>query len=72
MNDQNPFVNRIPGLHGEPTYTFDVASRLARVREFNLEQLQQALAVPDLQKTVKTAIARRIRKLSRDSSKGSS
>lgn len=65
MSD-NPFVTRIPGLNGAPTYYYDADSRLARVKEFNLCQLNQALAVEGLQKSVKQAIERRIRKLTRE------
>jgi hypothetical protein len=62
MSD-NPFITRTPGHNGGPTYYYDADSRLARVKEFNLTQLNQALMVEGLQKSVKTAIERRIRKL---------
>lgn len=37
--------------------------RIARVREFTADQCRAALALPDLQKTVRAAIERRLKKL---------
>lgn len=46
-----------------------VEDRLCRVKNFTLAQCRQALALDDLQKTVRLALERRVRKLERESSK---
>jgi hypothetical protein len=45
----------------------DVESRLALVRTFNKEQCNAALALTDMQKTVRVACERRLRKLEKNS-----
>lgn len=54
----NPFKNE---FHGG--YAVDVQSRLDCVRQFDLVECRAALKLPDLQKTVRVAVERRIRKL---------
>ena len=55
----NPFT-----AHWNPSAADCCAyDRIIRVRNFNLAQCRQALALDDLQKTVRTALERRIRKL---------
>jgi hypothetical protein len=44
--------------YGHYSEWFDTNSRLDRVKEFNLDQLNAALTVQNLQKSVKTAIER--------------
>jgi hypothetical protein len=44
-----------------------VTDRLESVRRFGREQLQQALSVDGLQKTVELAVKRRLRKLTKES-----
>jgi len=58
---QNPFFAGV--YWAGPTYHLDAVSRLERVRRFNAHQCQRALQVKGLQKTVRVAIERRLRKL---------
>lgn len=58
---QNPFFAGT--WNGEPTYWIDTMSRLDRVRRFNAWRCRRALQVKGLQKTVRTALERRLRKL---------
>lgn len=72
MNKQfkNPF--RKPGLPGfglEYTETVDAQGRLEEVRTFNTNQLRAVIAMPNVQKTVKLAAERRLRKLERERKK---
>jgi hypothetical protein len=60
---QNPFYAGRAAFGGGPSYWIDVQSRLDRVRGFNTDQCHRALRVRGLQKTVRTAIERRLRKL---------
>ena len=41
----------------------DAQDRITCVKEFNAAQCRAALALPDLQKTVRTAVERRLRAL---------
>ena len=43
-----------------------VDDRIACVKEFDFAQCRAALALPDLQKTVRVAVERRLRALQRD------
>lgn len=62
--EKNPFF---AGMNGDiGTYWCDGDSRLRRVKEFNLDQCRAALALEGLQKTVRQAVERRVRKLKRD------
>jgi hypothetical protein len=53
----NPFSSG-----GDGEYV-DAASRLHAVKEFSAEDCRAALKLPDLQKTVRLAVERRLRKL---------
>jgi len=62
--EQNPFY---AGTHGDiDSYWFDGDSRLDRVKEFSREQCEAAFQIEGLQKTVRLAIERRIRRLGRE------
>lgn len=61
-NADDPFRGSYMGPNIYSRY-IDVQNRLRCVEEMNLEELNRALQVDDLQKTVKDAIERRIRKL---------
>jgi hypothetical protein len=57
----NPFFAGI--YDGGPAYDIDAVSRLERVARFNTDQCRRALHVRGLQKTVRTAVERRLRRL---------
>lgn len=59
----NPFQSSIKKFGGGFTQTVDVEGRIALVKRFDAAQLESALQVPGLQKTVRLAIERRLRKL---------
>lgn len=52
---------------GESYFNISADDRIRAVSTFNVHQLRAALRVPDLQKTVRTAIERRLRQLERAS-----
>ncbi len=59
---KNPFVTgHVPGV-GD-MQAADVESRLDLVARFNAAKCRAALQMPDLQKTVRRAVERRLRKL---------
>jgi hypothetical protein len=58
---ENPFFAGT--YNGGPTYHVDATSRIERVARFNTNQCRRALYVRGLQKTVRVAIKRRLRKL---------
>jgi len=58
---QNPFFAGI--YDGGPFYDLDGVSRIERAQRFNRYQCRRALLVKGLQKTVRIAIERRMRKL---------
>jgi len=60
MNTNNPFSD-----DGGKTAWIDGDSRLYCVKNFSLEQCYAALEMRDLQKSVRLAVKRRIRKLSK-------
>lgn len=60
MNTPNPFA---APQYGPAAQTTAAADRIALVREFDAAQCRAALLVPYLQKTVETAIHRRLRQL---------
>lgn len=63
---ENPFRHPgIPSLGIEYTYTCDAESRLRMVKNFNIDQLKAVLALTDIQKQVRLAAERRLRKLER-------
>ncbi len=57
---ENPFSTGIPGCS---TQYVDADSRIRAVQNFSIEQCNQALHLPGLQKTVALAILRRFRKI---------
>lgn len=60
------FATGIANYRGMATEVHDTTSRLDRVRDCtDLDVLREALGHPGLQKTVRTAIERRIRRLER-------
>ncbi|MCC5809909.1 MAG: hypothetical protein JJU06_06000 [Ectothiorhodospiraceae bacterium] len=68
MSEKNPFF--AGEYSGMQTYHVDAASRLDAAKRFNLEECRAALQVKGLQKTVATALERRIRKLEREPNHG--
>lgn len=60
----NPFREKAPpGYPVEYVETYNGQDRIDKVRTFNAEQLRQAIALPGVQKSVKQAAERRLRKL---------
>lgn len=59
--DGNPFYTG--SFNGRAFYDVSAEDRIQRVRTFDLEQCEQALAVEDLQKSVAQALQRRLRQL---------
>jgi hypothetical protein len=68
MHDNDP--TRDPfysGSHaGQHYFYVSAADRAARVGALDLEQCRRALAMDDLQKSVRTAVERRLRQLERE------
>ena len=62
--DTNPFY--LATYNGHATYNTAADDRLSCVRGFDLAQCLAALALPDLQKTVRMAVERRQRALRRE------
>ena len=62
MSIRNPFL--CPE-YGPGVQTIDAADRLTEVKDFNAAQCRAALKLPDLQGTVRQAIERRLRALSK-------
>jgi hypothetical protein len=60
----NPFAGSVPG-HPE-LQAVDTESRIRMVQNFTIDQCNQALHLPRLQKTVATAILRRVRALKKE------
>lgn len=61
MSTANPFAAGVYG--GHQTYHMGADDRIAAVRRFDRAQCQAALALPHLQKTVASAVQRRLRQL---------
>ena len=59
----NPF--RTPSNYAPSGYTeiFDTDGRLARLKEFNGNQLRAVLEIPDIQVRVRTAAERKLRRI---------
>lgn len=57
----NPFKG--PCYEGRQLYHMTAEDRIRMVKDFNAEQCEAALSVPNLQKTVGRAIQVRLRKL---------
>lgn len=64
MKTSNPFCGTIPGR--PDVGAIDADSRIRMVQGFQVEQCNQALHVPGLQKTVALAIVRRVRKIKQE------
>lgn len=60
----NPFYSGT--YYGRDTYHLTADCRLRALQDFTLEQCHAALELPVLQKTVRTALERRIRKLQQE------
>jgi hypothetical protein len=60
---QNPFQERAEHWGRDYVETFDAAGRLEKVKRFDAEQLRQVLVLPGIQKSVRQAAARRLKKL---------
>jgi ParB/RepB/Spo0J family partition protein len=61
---KNPFLYH--WSDGTQVLTSGVNDRIEAVRKFSADECEAALALPDLEKTVKTAIERRLRKLEKE------
>lgn len=61
MSHPHPFFFRT--YNGRDLYDMTATDRLSRVGGFDLSQCRAALALPDLQTSVRTALERRVRKL---------
>jgi hypothetical protein len=59
--DEHPFFFRRYGVH--LTYLMTVDERVARIRQMGAEDLEKVLRLTGLQKTVRDAATRRLRKL---------
>lgn len=59
--EENPFYSG--SYCGQPFFCHSVEDRLDRVKEFTVDECKRALEVLGLQKTVETAIKRRLKKL---------
>lgn len=59
----NPFLTNIRNLKGERCAALDAGERLRMVHEFDAAQCRAALKIEELQKTVRAAVERRLRKL---------
>lgn len=65
--EQNPFFSGY--FDDQPTFDMDVNSRLDRVKTFDQAQCERALEMEHLQKTVRTAVERRLRRLQKEAAK---
>ena len=63
MNARNPFLTP---EYGPGVQTTAAADRITKVKDFNTAQCRAALKVSDLQATVRQAIERRLRALSKE------
>jgi ParB family chromosome partitioning protein len=64
---QNPFLCYFnDGVETHQAENISAEDRIDAVRKFNAAECEAALVLPDLQKTVKTAIERRIRELGKE------
>ena len=63
MSKDHPFYSGT--YNGHDCYCMTVDDRINRVAAFDLPACRAALALPSLQRTVKAAIERRMRKLER-------
>lgn len=61
----NPFLTNILGFRNQRLQATNVDERMHLVRDFDTDQCRAGLKVRGLQKTVRTAIERRLRTLER-------
>lgn len=61
----NPFLTDVRNFGGERMEATGADDRVRMLARFDADQCAAALALPDLQATVRTALERRARKLSR-------
>lgn len=61
----NPFTSSITGFYGRPVQEITAEGRVRMAAGFNRADCDAALKLPDLQKTVRTALERRLRQLKR-------
>ena len=61
----NPFTSPITGFYGRPLEETSAEGRVRMAAGFNRADCDAALKLPDLQKTVRTAVERRLRQLKR-------
>lgn len=61
----NPFLTNIRGLHGERLDAGNAHDRIAMVPRFSRVECEAALAMPELQTTVRSAVRRQLRFLDR-------
>lgn len=59
----NPFASKFTNFSGEPLIVLAADDRIRMVQDFTAAECVRALKLPNLQKTVRTAIERRQRKL---------
>lgn len=64
--ERNPFITHWTPDVGWVGYV-DVKNRLDMVKQFDIEECRKALRMRSLQKTVRTAVERRLRKLEKRS-----
>lgn len=62
----NPFLTNIVGFDGERIEERGADDRVRMIESFNIPQCEAALRLPDIQKTVRRALERRLRKLNRE------
>lgn len=62
----NPFLTGVRGFGGKRLAASDVDSRLRMVKGFDVAQCAAALRMHSIQKTVRVACQRRLRKLNRE------
>jgi hypothetical protein len=60
-DNKNPFITG--SAWGHKIQAFDAQSRLDMIKHFDREQLQAVVTMPGVQKTVKQAAERKLRKL---------
>jgi len=59
----NPFLTEIRNFVGERCAALSADERIRMVQTFDAAQCRAALALPDLQKTVRLALERRLRRV---------
>lgn len=59
----SPFTSSITGFYGRPVEEVSAEGRVRMAASFNRADCEAALKMRDLQKTVRTAVERRLRQL---------